>query len=287
MPVRVAACCALLCVAASAWAQVAEEPTPTAAPAAEPAPPVAKDTSTRWEGAIGLTTSYRPEYSGSAKNIAKVSPALFLRYGRFTITNASGFVTRRADDVVRGLGIDLSNSDRFRANLALRVDQGRAENSSDSLTGMGDIKPTIRGRLNLSWRLEGPFRLGSSWSWDLLGKGGGYFGDLSAGLEHRIAGGRNTVVNSTLVLSAAGDRYMQTYYGVSEAQAARTRYPVYEAQAGLRDLAWNTGFRTDLGEDWIFIAGAAVSRLLGPAARSPLTGNRNGWGVNAGVAWRF
>lgn len=280
-----AAIALLLAAAATQAAEATDEPAQTPPAPAEPAAPAAPQT--RWEGAIGFTTSYRPEYSGSANKIAKVSPALFLRYGRFTITNASGFVTRRADDVVRGLGMDLTNSERFRANLALRVDQGRGENSSDALTGMGDIKPTIRGRLNLSWRLEGPFRLGSSWSWDLLGRSGGYFGDVSAGLEHRLHEGRNTVVNSYLVLSGAGDRYMQTYYGVSAEQAARTRYPVYEARSGLREVAWNTGFRTDLGEDWIFIASGGVSRLLGPAAASPLTGRRNGWGLSAGVAWRF
>ena len=30
-----------------------------------------------------------------------------------------------------------------------------------------------------------------------------------------------------------------------------------------------------------------VVRELTVAARSPLTGHRNGWGVNAGIAWRF
>jgi hypothetical protein len=106
--------------------------TAEAAEAADAEKPVssAPPAQTRWEGAIRFSASYSPEYSGSAKNIAKISPALFLRYGRFTTTNASGFVTRRADDVVRGLGMDLSNSDRFRANLALRVDRGRGENSS-------------------------------------------------------------------------------------------------------------------------------------------------------------
>lgn len=253
--------------------------------AAEELPPA--QSSPHWEGAVGLIASYRPEYSGSAASVAKLTPALFLRYGRFTITNASGFVTRRADDVVRGLGIELSNDSRFRANLALRVDQGRSEGSSEALAGLGDVKATIRGRLSLGWRVEGPWRLGSSWTWDMLGRGGGYFGDISGGLEHRLEGRRNSVVSSSLVLTAAGDRYMQSYYGVSPEQAARTRYPVYEAAAGLRDVAWNVGFRTDVGEDWIFISGAGVTRLLGPAASSPLTGKRTGWGVNAGLAWRF
>ena len=57
--------------------------------------------------------------AASSQQVAKIRPALFLRYGRFTITNASGFVTRRSDDVVRGLGIAFANDERLRVNLAL------------------------------------------------------------------------------------------------------------------------------------------------------------------------
>jgi outer membrane scaffolding protein for murein synthesis (MipA/OmpV family) len=251
---------------------------------AEPAPPAPPEPS-HWEGAIGATASYRPEYSGSARSIAKISPGFFLRYGRFTVTNASGFVTRRADDVARGLAMDLGTGDRFRANLALRFDAGRGESTSTALTGMGDIKPTVRGRLNLGWKLDGPWRLGGSWSVDLLGKGGGHFGDVSGGFEQRLPG--NTVFSGYLTVSAAGDRYMQTYFGVSEEQSARSGYAVYKPSSGLRDVGFNLGFRTDLGEDWVFLAGGSASRLVGQAARSPLTGNPNGWGLSAGLAWRF
>ena len=71
---------------------------------------------------------------------------LFVRYGRFTITNSSGFVTRRADDVVRGLGFDALRSEQVRVSLALRFDAGRSEGTSDALKGQGDIKPTVRAR---------------------------------------------------------------------------------------------------------------------------------------------
>ena len=240
---------------------------------------------TRWEGAIGLTAGYRPEYSGAARQVGKLTPAVFLRYGRFTITNASGFVTRRADDVVRGLGVDFVNDARLRVNLALRFDAGRSEGTSASLAGLGDIKPTVRARLNLGWRFDGPWRLGGSWSVDALGRGGGNFGDISGGWEHRVSPG--TVLTAGLALSAAGDRYMQTYYGISAEQAARTGYAAYEPHAGLRDLAISSGFRTDLGPDWILIGGGSATRLLGPAARSPLTTSRNGWGLNLGLARRF
>lgn len=62
-----------------------------------------------WEGALGLGVARRNEYLGSDKQVIKLTPVLFVRYGRFTLSNASGFVTRKADDVVRGLGLDLVN----------------------------------------------------------------------------------------------------------------------------------------------------------------------------------
>ena len=265
----------------------APAPAPESEPesAAAPATPTSPPPPTAWEGAIGLTTSYRPEYSGASSRVLKLTPALFLRYGRFTITNASGFVTRRADDVVRGLGVDLANSERLRVNLALRFDAGRSERTSPALAGLGDIKPTVRTRLNLGWRPGGPWRLGASWSADALGRGGGHFGDVNAGWEQRLSA--DTVLSASVSLALAGDRYMQTYYGISEAQAARTQYAVYTPSAGLRDMATTVGMRMDLGRDWILLAGGGASRLIGPAARSPLTRNPNGWGINAGLAWRF
>jgi outer membrane scaffolding protein for murein synthesis (MipA/OmpV family) len=240
---------------------------------------------TVWEGAFGLTTSYRPEYSGAARQIFKVSPALFLRYGRFTITNASGFVTRRADDVMRGLGMDMVRSDAVRVNLALRVDQGRGEDTSEALRGMGNIRATIRTRMAASWRLQGPWRTGASWSVDIAGRGGGQFGDIGGGWEQRIA--PDTVLNIGGGLSFGNGRYMQNFFGVTAEQAARTGYPVYVPGAGLRDASAAINLRHDFGTEWTALAGASTTRLLGAAAASPLTGRKGTWGLSAGLARRF
>ena len=253
--------------------------------AGETETPLPENRVARWEGALGLTTSYRPEYEGASRHIVKLSPALFIRYGRFTVTNASGFVTRSADDVVRGLGADLISSDRLRVSAALRIDAGRNENSSTALNGLGNIRPTLRVRVSGSWRLGGPWRAGSSWSFVALGRGGGYFGDVSAGWEQRI--GAHTVLTVGSSLSMGGDRYMQTYYGVNAEQAARTAYPVYTPRTGLRDAALYVNLRHDYGREWTLLSGANATRLLGPAADSPLTGRKTGWGVNVGLARRF
>lgn len=269
---------ALVVLAAASLPAHADE-----APTSPPAPP--PEAAPQWEGAIGLRTSYAPTYQGASGFKAKLTPGFFLRYGRFTITNSSGFVTRRADDVVRGLGVDLSPSQRFRMNLALRFDQGRKEATDAALTGLGDIKPTIRARLNATYLLEDGWRLGASWSVDALGRGGGNMGDVGFSRELRLTPA--TVWTFGSALSMAGDRYLQTWYGVNAQQAAATGYPVYEPGAGLRDVAVFTGFRTDLSERWLLLGGAGANRLLGPAADSPLTKDRNGWSANIGLAWRF
>ncbi len=255
-----------------------DEPPAAAAPAPTP-------TSVSWEGAIGLSAQYRPEYAGAQHRVLKVTPALFVRYGRFTITNASGFVTRRADDVVRGLGVDLLARDRLSVKLSLRYDRGRAEDTSNSLSGMGDIPATVRARLVANWRLDGPWRAGLSWSVDALGRGGGNLGDISVGWEQRVTPA--TQFAASLSLALAGDRYMQTYYGISQEQAARTGRPVYQARAGWRDVTGSVSLRHDLGPEWTLLVGLSASRQLGPAADSPLTTQRNGWSASLAAAWRF
>lgn len=264
-------------------AQDADAPAPAAAAASASAPVSAP--APAWEGAIGVNLGYRPEYEGASRQRFKPTPVLFLRYGRFTITNASGFVTRRTDDVVRGLGMDMMRSDHLRVNLALRFDAGRSESTSAALAGMGDIKPTVRARLTAGWRFSGPWRLGASWSVDAFGRGGGNFGDVNLGHETTLTPATRLTLGSSI--SLAGDRYMQTYYGVSEAQATRTSYAVYTPSSGLRDVSAFASLRHDIGHEWTWLTSGNVTRLLGPAADSPLSVHRNNWSLSSGLAWRF
>lgn len=256
-----------------------------AAHAQEPEAPVVLPRESKFEGVYGLTLGYRPEYSGASNQVVKLTPGLFIRYGRFTLSNVSGFVTRRADDVVRGLGVDLLSSDRVRVSLALRFDAGRNEATSTALKGQGDIKATVRARAAASWKLEGPWRLGAAWSIDAFGRGGGNFGDVSAGWEHPF--GHGSVLSLGTSLSLAGDRYMQTYYGVNAQQAASNGRAVYTPNAGLRDVAVFMNVRHDLGPDWTVLGGASATRLLGPAAASPLTASRSNWGISTSLGRRF
>lgn len=272
---RAAALAALLCAAGLARAQDGPLPTESWWPLPE----------ARLEGAIGANLSYGSAYPGSDESGASLQPGVFLRYGRYTVSSGSDFATRRSDDVLRGLGIDLSTEERLRLGLSLRLDRGRNEDAAEALRGMGDIDPTLRLRASLNWQFREDWRLGVAWTVDAFDRGGGNLADI--GVTHESRWSPETVANYTLKVTIGGERYMQTYYGVDAEQAARTGYAVYEPGTGLRNIELTAGVRTDITPRWAALAGVGVLYMVGPAADSPLTRRRTNAGFNAAFAWRF
>ena len=270
--------------AAQAQVQPATAPVPPAAPAPTAAPTAATPASD-WEGALGLIVGNGPEYSGSDRRATKATPGFFVRWGRLTITNAGGFVTRRNDEVLRGLGVDMLRTEQVRVSLGLRFDAGRRESSSSDLRGLGDVRSTVRARVSATWRPARDWRASVGWSLDAFGRGGGNFGE--AGLAHDWHASEQTVVTLGSSIAYGGDRYLQTYYGVSAEQSARSGLPRYEPSAGLRDASLYVNQRTQLGRHWVLLGGVSVNRLLGPAADSPLVRRPTGLAASAAVAYSF
>lgn len=281
---------AALMGAAQAQNSVSTQPEAAPAPPAEPAPDAATATAptstpSKFEGAVGLVMDYKPAFSGS--NDKRIRPHLagFLRYGRFTVTGAGGFTTSRLDDVERGLDAELVRRQGVRVNLALRVDQGRRESTSDQLKGMGNIRPTVRTRLNLRMEPAPNWGLSLAGSVDSLGRGGGYFADAGVSRTFVIDAQHRLILGAGLTVGGA--QYMQTWYGVNEQQSAASGYRVYKAGAGLRDAGTSATWRIEFNPQWAGFASLGANRLLGPAADSPLTRQKNSVTVAAGIARRF
>jgi MipA family protein len=238
-----------------------------------------------WEGAIGAVAGFGPAYLASDDYGVGIKPALFLRYGRFSLNTGAGFTTRRADQMLRGLGVDLFSGERFKVALSGRLDNGRSASSSPALAGMGDVDGTVRVRVTGTWRLDEGWKLGAAASVDVLGRGQGALGELSFVREH--------VLTPELLWSWGGSltfgdgTYMQSYYGVTPEQSANSGYPVYTPSTGLRDVALSTGLTAELAQDWVGFVNVGVSQALGPVKDSPLSFKPLGYGVNTGVAWRF
>ncbi len=272
----------------SAQAQSAVSTQAEAPPSSEPVSAVASAPAKavpKLEGAVGLVLAHKPAFSGSSDRQLKPQLAGFVRYGRFTLTGAGGFTTRRQDDVERGLDAELLRRESVRINLSLRYDPGRRENESDQLAGMGNIEHTVRSRLSLRWE-PGPYwSLSLASGLDLLGNGGGYTVEAGVSRTFVIDAQHRVILGASL--TGAGDRYLQSWYGVTAEQSARSGYLVYKPSEGLRDVHTSATWRIEVNPQWSGFASLGATRLLGPAADSPLTRQRNGWSMSAGIARRF
>jgi outer membrane scaffolding protein for murein synthesis (MipA/OmpV family) len=230
--------------------------------------------------------SASPDYSGASARHVSWTPGFYLRYGRLTASNTGGFVTRRNnDDIFRGLGLDLKRDDRLRFNVALRIDNGRKSADTRGLEGIEDVRRTLRARFSATWNFDPGWKVGGGLGVDLLNRGGGDTVDL--GVSHDRRWDASTTWTLSAAVTAGDARYMRSWYGIDAAGSAASGRPLYVPGAGLRDVGLGTGWRTEIGEDWIVLWGASVGRLLGPAARSPLTTSVHQWGASVGVARRF
>jgi outer membrane protein len=278
---RLATLLLCLCAGGLAAQEVPANADPPLPPAGEPSPPPP----TKWEGALGLSMSMSPEYQGASRYNVSARPAFFIRYGRFVISSGGGFVTRRRDDVFRGLGMDVVQRDRLRLNVSLRLDHGRRSSSSDALVGIQDVRRTVRVRSSATWQLDHGWKLAASWNADLLGRGGGHVVDLGIGHDRRLSPRTTWSVGGGLVW--ADRRNTQSYYGVTPEESQASGYPVYMPGSGLRGASLNTGWRMEIDPEWTAYWGGSIGKLLGPAVDSPFTGSTRGWSLNGGLARRF
>jgi MipA family protein len=254
----------------------------SAAHAQDDAPVEAK---VRFEGAVGLIVNRGSAFSGSSDISTSVTPAGFIRYGRFTLSGAGGFTTKNADDVDRGFSGELLNRDDLRLSLSLRYDNGRKESDSPDLAGMGNIAPTGRARLIARWRPAPGWRVNAGVGVDAINGFGGLLVEGSVAREWRPGPGQTFTL--TAGLNGAGESYMQTWFGVTPDQSAESGYPVYQPGVGLIGARLSAEWRAELPYSLAGYVNVGVGRLLGPAADSPLTKRPGGSSLGAGLVWRF
>jgi MipA family protein len=238
------------------------------------------------DGAITLVATRAPEYLGARTNGHSFRPGFFLRWGRVTVSSSGGFAATRRQGEVRGLGFDITQTDEFDLSLGLRFDGGRDETDSPALRGMGDVPRTVRIRVGGEWRFAPQWKMNGNWTVDPFGRDGGHIADVSIRREWPLFDRRLEITTGGTITAGSG-RYMQTYFGVTPEQSARSGYAVYSPDWGLRDAALFVSARAELSDKWVAIAGIGRTWLLGDAADSPIALRDSWWGMSVGVGYRF
>ncbi len=96
-------------------------------------------------------------------------------------------------------------------------------------------------------------------------------GDAHDGWYATLKGGYNWVINEAWMLSMGGhatyanDDYMETYFGVSAADAARSGLNQYDAEGGMKDYGIDLGLNWNFASSWALRGLVRVSQLVGDA----------------------
>ncbi|CAM3653609.1 MipA/OmpV family protein [Roseateles saccharophilus] len=235
---------------------------------------------------IGVSVSSRPEYDGAASRQTRLNALWALQVGRWRLSTSGGsaLLGFGRESAGPGASTQLIETARLRLGLALRVDNGRSSNDASTTRGLPDVKRTLRARLYANYSLAPDLNLGAALSQDLLGHQGGLNADVNLGW--RFYRSPTLEWTSGIGFSAADAQNMRSYFGVPERAMAASGRPAYVPGSGLRDLHAGVGFTRPFARHWFVFGSAGASRLLGPAAASPLVEKRDGSYAAIGLAWR-
>jgi outer membrane protein len=242
-----------------------------------------------WQLELGLGASYEPDYSGSLA----AGPRLLLwangeyateRWGKFALDSGSLTIDPQ-------LRWDFIDSKEYGLGLLIGYRNGRSDGNpgwvgdagSARLKGMGNVSAAVDGGLSGFVQVFGiplfaQLRAALNGDQGTIGVLGVY---LPLELTSRF---ELTVLPS---LTWANARQMQAFYGVTPAQSAASDFRVYDPRSGWQSAALELVGDWKIAGPWHLIGSVGYQRLLGNAADSPLTQDKNQWSGLLGLSYRF
>ncbi|MEX2482676.1 MAG: MipA/OmpV family protein [Gammaproteobacteria bacterium] len=237
-----------------------------------------------WRIGIGLAPVVSPVFEGADDYGFSVFPDLRFQYrDRFFAS------------VPEGIRYHVIHGPRLVAGPIARVRFGREEDNGgspflvtgavDGLDGLGDIDAAaeLGGFVSYRmapWRARAELRHG-------IGGHEGVVGDLSLDYTGGSRGIRYTI-GPRLRFGSAD--FVDTYFGISAAQSARSGLPTFDADGGLNSAGIGASVIVPRGKRMTLVVFGGYDRLLGDIADSPLVerrGDANQLSLGASLSWQF
>jgi len=215
----------------------------------------------KWSVVVGGGGAYAPDYEGSDDYEFQPFPFVSIVYDDFIFIEGTA------------LGINLLDfegplgDDRIKAGPIARYGFGRDEDDNNALDGLGDVDDSIEVGGFLKYQV-GIWSAGLTVVQDVGGGHDGLLAEASTGISVPLTEElRSSIEAST---SWADSNYMDTYFGISSAQSAKSGLDQFDADAGFKDVAVTLGLDYMLTESIGLSGRAQYKRLLGDAASSPI-----------------
>lgn len=215
----------------------------------------------KWDTSVGASVEVLPKFDGSNEYRVLPGPMVDARYGH------QAFIS-----LGEGLGWNIFHDKNYRIGTALTYDLGRSRHTSYYTQRLDSVRPAPELKFFADWVLFPVIlRVDVRRS---IGGYNGWAGDFSAYMP--VAGSERFFVFVGPSVSLGDRRYMQRYFGVTPDEAQRSGYPAYDASGGLKTYNFGVNATYYIVKGKWFVNGiAAVDHLVGAAANSPTTQERN------------
>jgi outer membrane protein len=210
-----------------------------------------------------------PVYEGAEDYKLRPWPVIELHYIRLPVVGGVGGGPERG----------------FSFSPSFRVIEERDDDDYPDLAGLGDVDLAVELGGEVAYRV-GMFRA-------LAAVRRGFGGH--EGIVGRV--GVDAVLQPVPRLSmAVGPRlffasedYLQTYLGVTPAQAAASGLPIYDPDGGIRGVGLEADFKYRISQRWSVVGEVGYERLVLDAADSPIAelGSENQFAAALGLSYRF
>lgn len=214
---------------------------------------------------VGAGLGFGPRFPGSKKNHVGLLPM-------FEYQNDSGFFA----STQRGLGWG-GETDGFKYSLSLAARGERTEKKpqllslgggGEELKGMGKVKATALGLFAVGARLGERAEVNAAVELPLTQRNNGRALHLGASVV-LLQQARDTLALGGTV-SYGDSKYLQTYYGVTAAQAQGSGYTPFSPKKGFYEADLNLMWNHRLDAHWALVGIAGANHLMGDAGKSPL-----------------
>ncbi len=230
-----------------------------------------------WQAQVGAALESRPLFEGASVYRELGGPVIDVRYRDLYFVSSG-----------EGIGYNYIRGPNYRVGISVGYDFGRyADQDLDHLKGMGNVSAAPVVKLFGSYVISKNFPL--VLRGDLrqyAGGANGLAGDMEAYLP--LPGSSEKLAMFAGPSFTFADRlHMQTLFGVSPNQSAASGYPDYLAHAGADSAGFGFSATRFLDTHWLLHLDVGLDRLLGSAARSPITQrtNQDSLVLAAGYRW--
>ncbi len=226
-----------------------------------------------WEVSVGGGALYGPAYEGSDRYKASPIPDV-------SVTYREGLFFANIWD---GIGSYPLMGENYKIGASVGYAPGRQEDDDrDTLRGMGDID---RGA---TANLLGEYSIGRMHVSGKVSTGTEDYGTtakLELGTMFPVAE-RFTVMGSAGATWADAE-HMETYFGVSSAQSARSGHGRHHVDAGIKSVGFTVGVIYSIADQWDAKLMVMGDQLLGDAADSPIVNSAFNPSVLLSVTYTF